>query len=82
MEKIGNFRGSRGDSERQPNNQKHTHIRAEKRTLKRKCKQHTPPPPPPTHTGGHMYRIMCIAGAIIGIAFIIVLIKAMKEEII
>ena len=39
-------------------------------------------PPPPTHTGGHMYRIMCIAGAIIGIAFIIVLIKAMKEEII
>lgn len=41
-----------------------------------------PPPPPPTHIGEHMYRIMCIAGAIIGIVFIIVLIKAMKEEII
>lgn len=55
-------------------------MRAEKRTLKTECKQHTPPPP--THTIGHMYRIMCIAGAIIGIVFIIVLIKAMKEEII
>lgn len=60
---------------------KHTQMRAEKRTLKTECKQHTPPPPP-THTRGHMYRIMCIAGAIIGIVFIIVLIKAMKEEII
>lgn len=37
---------------------------------------------PPTHIGEHMYRLMCIAGAIIGIVFIIVLIKAMKEEII
>lgn len=39
-------------------------------------------PPPPTHIGEYMYRLMCIAGAIIGIVFIIVLIKAMKEEII
>ena len=38
--------------------------------------------PPPYPHGGHMYRLMCIAGAIIGIVFIIVLIKAMKEEII
>lgn len=64
MEKVGNFRGIHGDSERQPNNQKHT------------------PPPPPTYTGEHMYRLMCIAGAIIGIVFVIVLIKAMKDEII
>nr|DAP64923.1 MAG TPA: hypothetical protein [Caudoviricetes sp.] len=29
-----------------------------------------------------MYRIMCIAGVIIGIVFIFALIKAMKEEVI
>lgn len=52
------------------------------KTYSENGRQNSIPPPPPTHTRGHMYRIMCIAGAIIGIVFIIVLIKAMKEEII
>ena len=78
--------GNQGISEERPNNQKHTHMRAEKtyseNGMQNSIPLPSPPHPSPTHTGGHMYRIMCIAGAIIGIVFIIVLIKAMKEEII
>lgn len=79
MEKVGNFRGNHGDSETAEQSKQNAHKSG--KTYSENGKMQTAYPHP-THTGVYMYRIMCIAGAIIGIVFIIVLIKAMKEEVI